>query len=154
MALSQTVEISEKLQRLPQELQERAIALKGAKLNTQIARGVQQLFMAHFFDLDKTRANPFGAAVKTHFYGDAAKATSSSGTDSEAIVTVAQQGIRQRLEGGTIRAKPGGWLTIPARARGVWQTGARISRFAFREVEKWQRHVDCRRADGGDREDG
>lgn len=114
MALSQKVEISQNLLAAPMEVQRRALALKGAKLNTQIARGVQQLFVGHFFELDKTRANDLGGK-RTHFYGDAAKATSSEGTDSEAIVTVAQQGIRQRLEGGTIRAKPGSWLTIPAR---------------------------------------
>lgn len=115
MALSQTVEISANLLAAPMEVQKRALALQGQKLNTQIARGVQQVFMAHFFELDRTRANDLGGK-RTHFYGDAAKATSSQGTETEAIVTVAQQGIRQRLEGGTIRAKPGGWLTIPARA--------------------------------------
>jgi hypothetical protein len=113
MGLSITVDISKAALDAPAVLR-RAAALQGKKLNTQIARGVQQLFMSHFFELDRTRANDLGGK-RTHFYGDAAKATASEGTDSEAIVTVAQQGIRQRLEGGEIHAKPGSWLTIPAR---------------------------------------
>jgi hypothetical protein len=115
MGLSITVDISKAAENAPAEVLRRARALQGKRLNTQIARGVQQLFQKHFFALDSSRANGLGGQ-RTHFYADAAKATSSEGTESEAIITVAQQGIRQRRFGGTIKARPGSWLTIPARA--------------------------------------
>lgn len=116
MALSIKVEVSKSVTDAPAQVAKRIAALKGARLNTQIGRGVANLFQGHFISLDARRANSLGGK-RTHFYGDAAEATSSSGTDAEAIVTVAQQGIRQRLLGGTIRPGAGKkYLTIPARA--------------------------------------
>lgn len=115
MALSIKVDVSQAALQAPAGVRTRAAALKGARLNTQIGRGVAELFKEHFFELDRERPNALGGQ-RSHFYGDAAKATSSSGDESGATVTVATQGIRQRLLGGTIRAVNGKYLTIPARA--------------------------------------
>lgn len=98
------------------DMEARIKALQGARLNVQIGRGVANLFRDHLFKLNGQRANALGGK-RTNFYSDAAKATHSSGNDSEAVVTISQQGIRQRLLGGTIRPTGGKkYLTIPARA--------------------------------------
>jgi hypothetical protein len=115
MALSIKVDVSQAALKAPAEVRARAAALKGTRLNTQIGRGVAELFKEHFFELDRERPNALGGQ-RTHFYGDAAKATSSYGDEAGATITVAQQGIRQRLLGGTIRAVNGKYLTIAARA--------------------------------------
>lgn len=115
MALSIKVDVSQAALQAPAEVRARAAALKGARLNTQIGRSVAELFKENFFKLDRERPNALGGS-RTHFYADAAKATSSEGDDTGATITVSQQGIRQRLEGGTIRAIKGKYLTIPARA--------------------------------------
>lgn len=98
-------------------------ALRGARLNVQIGRGVANLFRDHLFRLNGERANALGGP-RTNFYSDAAKATHSEGNDTEATVTISQQGMRQRLYGGTIRARNKKYLTIPARAE-AYGRGAR-----------------------------
>jgi hypothetical protein len=116
MALSITVDISKAALKAPAEVARRVAVLRGAALNRQIGRGVAGLFSDHFRYLDATRPNALGGN-RTHFYGDAAKAVSSDGDNEGATITVAQQGIRQRLQGGTIRPGAGKkYLTIPARA--------------------------------------
>jgi hypothetical protein len=130
MALSLHVDISKEAERAPAELQRRIAALRGARLNTQIGRGVAELFKDHLFELDRTRPNALGGK-RTHFYADAAKATSSEGDDAGATITVAQQGIRQRLEGGEIRAQNGKYLTIPARAEAYGRTAREFRNLVF-----------------------
>jgi hypothetical protein len=115
MALTIDIEFNG-LQETAGDLQSRLEAMKGKRLNVQIGRGVANLFQEHLFRLNNERRNQFDAP-KTNFYADAAKATHSAGTETEATVTISQQGIRQRLFGGTIRPNAGKkYLTIPARA--------------------------------------
>src|SRR5687767_8092490 len=100
MAVSIKVDLSRELAQEPAQLQKR----------------VALLFRDHLLALDKERANKL-SPNRSHFYSDASRAVSSQGKESEAIVTIAQQGIRQRLEGGEIKPRAGGkYLTIPARA--------------------------------------
>lgn len=84
-------------------------------LKQAIGGAVQREFQDHLRRLDAQRPNQLGG-VRTHFYGDAAQATFFAVTNDGATVTVAQQGFRQRVLGGTIRPVRSKWLTIPARA--------------------------------------
>lgn len=92
-----------------------ARALRPERLNPVVGRSGVNLFREHFFRLNAERPNKLGGK-RTNFYGDAARGTSSTVLPDGALVSVNQVGIRQRWLGGTIRAKPGKWLTIPARA--------------------------------------
>jgi hypothetical protein len=115
MAFTLDVDISKAALEAPEEIFRQALKMKGARLNKQIARGVQQLFQSHLFAMDGIHVNKLGGP-RTHFYGDAAKATSGAGDDAGATITIAQQGMRQRVYGGTIRAQNGKYLTIPLRS--------------------------------------
>ena len=88
---------------------------RGHALKQAIGGAVQREVQDHLRRQDSSRPNQLGG-VRTHFYGDAAQATFFAVANDGATVTVAQQGFRQRVEGGTIRPVRTKWLAIPARA--------------------------------------
>lgn len=130
MALTVTVDVSREATEVGSQIAARAAALQGARLNTQIGRGVAELFRLNFRNLDRERANALGGK-RTHFYSDAMKATFSSGDDEGATVTVAALGIRQRLLGGTIKPREGKYLTIPARAEAYGRRAREFQNLKF-----------------------
>lgn len=99
----------------PDQAKRLLAALRPEVINKVVARSGVNLFREHFFKLNAERPNKLGGR-RTQFYGDAARGTSATVLPDGALVSVNQVGIRQRWKGGTIRAKPGKWLTIPARA--------------------------------------
>jgi hypothetical protein len=107
-----------------------ALRRAGAAANTAalwnaIGRGASERIRAHLFALDGTRPNRLGGR-RTHFYAAAAKSTHYTAQPGEAEVTVSKVGIRQRLEGGTIRPVRKKYLTVPAVAEAH---GRRASEF-------------------------
>ena len=79
-------------------------------------RAGQNFVRGHFTRLDSARPNRL-AGKRTHFYSKAKAGTTYKADATGATVSVNQVGIRQRIEGGVILPKkPGGFLTIPARA--------------------------------------
>jgi hypothetical protein len=83
-----------------------------ARINPRIGQAVAQLVRDHLFAKGKNKRG----YPSTGFYASAAKSTSWHLTGNGVVVSIAKQGIRQRLEGGTIHAKPESYLTIPARS--------------------------------------
>jgi len=87
--------------------------IKPARLQRPAGAAVTQLFRNHFTALNAARANQMGG-TRTNFYAGAARSTSWQPVPDGLVIAVNKQGIRQRFFGGTINAKPGKALTIPA----------------------------------------
>ena len=96
------------------------VTSKVAAVQRGIERGVHRKVMGkaaaeevkeNFVKLDRARHR--GGSF--HFYGRAARATSSGVQGKSAFVSIDHEGIRLRREGGTVRPrKANGYLTIPA----------------------------------------
>lgn len=65
----------------------------------------------NFRDLDRMRHR----GGSHHYYAGAARATTHEVRGFAAFIVVDHVGIRQRIEGGLIEAKPGSALTIPVK---------------------------------------
>lgn len=105
------------IRRLPIEAKSRrAYAAMGAS--------VAELIRRHLVEKDQT-PNQLGGR-RTHFYAAAAQQTFWTAAEDHAEVTVAKDGIRQRLLGGTIRPVNAKALTIPIAAEAY---GRRASEF-------------------------
>jgi hypothetical protein len=130
MALSITVDLKDKS---VSELELLETSLRPAAVNAAVASGGRFYLRAWFYRLDSERANKLGGR-RTHFYGDAGRSTTYQIVTNGVVFGIAKQGIRQRLEGGTI--VPRGYskitgrklrnLTIPATAEAY---GKRASEF-------------------------
>lgn len=116
-----TADASE-LAKLDAMVEKTAGAVTREDVRLQVGRAVAETIRTHFSQLANDQAHhqiarSLGAAP-TGFYERAAGAVQSpqlEGTDQISI-SIDHQGLAQRLFGGTISAKPGSWLTIPARA--------------------------------------
>jgi hypothetical protein len=98
-------EVSPLLKALPGTVRTQVPAAVGA--------GVKGLFQENFRKLGTNRNN----WPSTGFWGQAVRATNFSlPAVDEVRINVNKQGVLQRWKGGEIKAKPGGWLTIPARS--------------------------------------
>jgi hypothetical protein len=86
-----------------------------AGLHSDIARACAAVLETHLKRLDNERANPMGGK-RSHFYSVAAGTVRGEVTTDGAEIVVNKVGLRQRWLGGTIYAKNGRFLTIPARA--------------------------------------
>lgn len=92
---------------------------------------VQRLFQDHFRDLNTKRANKLGGQ-RTNFYAKAARATFFRLEGDGVTLTVAWQGINQRLQGGVLRPTGGRkFLTIPARAEAYGKRAGEFSNLRF-----------------------
>ncbi|MBI4027887.1 MAG: hypothetical protein HY360_23080 [Verrucomicrobia bacterium] len=79
-------------------------------------RALVNTLRAHFFRLDRERANQLGGK-RTHFYGQVARSVQDPRLDGDTInVSINHIGIAQRYFGGEITPKKAKYLTIPARA--------------------------------------
>lgn len=85
---------------------------------------VAERIRRHLVERDQT-PNKLGGR-RTHFYAAAARQTFWTARDDEAEVTIAKDGIRQRLLGGVIRPVNAKALTIPISALSY---GRRASEF-------------------------
>lgn len=92
------------------------------EVGAAIGRAVVKLFQRNFRSLPD---NKHGWPT-TNFWERAARATNYDLLGAGVAINVNQIGVRQRLEGGEIHAKGGGYLTIPARAEAY---GKRASDF-------------------------
>ena len=102
-----TDEITPLLARVQTEAQAKGLALVGA-------RAVGSLVKEHLYGLDGQR-HQFG----NHFYRQAGDSVTAGIVPQGAAVSITQTGFRQRLFGGTIRAKHAKFLTIPAAPEAV-----------------------------------
>lgn len=93
-----------------------------------IAPAANNLFRTHLFRLNDERPNRLGGK-RTNWFGQVAKSTSATAEGATVKVNLAHVGIRQRVEGGTIRPTNGRkFLTIPARSEAY---GTRAKEHAF-----------------------
>jgi hypothetical protein len=96
-----------------------------------IGAAVVVLFQDHFAGLPDNRNN----WPSTGFWAQCARATNYNVLAEQVDINVDKQGFRQRLQGGAIKAKSGGWLTIPARAEAY---GKRAREFSNLEAVFFQ----------------
>lgn len=89
------------LERLRNAAAAHGLALVGGRAGAQLVR-------QHLFGLNAER-HRYGR----NFYAQAARSVHVAKVPQGAAISITQTGFRQRLEGGTIRAKPGKALTIP-----------------------------------------
>ena len=89
------------LRNVESEAEARGLALVGA-------RAVGILVKDHLYGLDAQR-HRYG----NHFYRQAGDSVSTGAVPQGAAVSITQQGFRQRLQGGTIRARNARNLTLP-----------------------------------------
>lgn len=95
-----------------------------------MGRSVANLVRDHLAKFNAAHPNRMGG-TRTNFYAQASKATSHEVTGDGAMVTVAQQGIRQRLFGGEIHPVNAKWLTIPARAEAYGHRASDFNNLRF-----------------------
>ena len=85
-----------------------------AGIHSAMADGAKELVRDHFNNLALTRNSSGGPGGKKAFYNIARDSTHARATKSAASVEITgPRGIRQRLKGGTIKAKDDGFLAIP-----------------------------------------
>ncbi len=97
-------------------------AADGGRIAKVAGQSVTNLTRGHFEELQRTRPNRLGGR-RTNFWADALRGTSLQVVDrTKAKVNIATIGVRQRLEGGVIRAgrsinpktgRPTNYLAIP-----------------------------------------
>jgi len=90
-------------------------APEGAEIRNLVGFDIANVTRDWLYDKDK-EPNTLGGK-KTHFYRSAGDAVTHEVTKTGAAVSINQQGIRQRLEGGVITAKNAKALTIPISPR-------------------------------------
>lgn len=111
MAFSTTIELSDQATPLATRL---AIELQPERLGQAAGPAVVNRVRAHFFELNRERANKLGGK-RTNFFNQAARSTQYKVSRDAVTVSINHVGVRQRYQGGTIR--PTGsrkFLTIPA----------------------------------------
>lgn len=94
--------------------------ITGDDIRHTIGDAAFEVVKAHFEKLANDEAHHKSAlalgAAPTGFYERASKSVQQPQLEGDGVsISIDQQGLAQRLFGGTIEAKPGGFLTIPAR---------------------------------------
>jgi hypothetical protein len=83
-----------------------------AEMNRNVGEALVLLTQDHLRGLGPNQRFP---AKTTNFWADAARLTNYR-ADAQGVTTaISKQGVTQRYFGGEIKAKPGSYLTIPAR---------------------------------------
>jgi hypothetical protein len=90
-------------------------ALGPVQVNPVIGRAGVNCVKGNYYQLERSRPNELGGK-RTHFWVQCAQGTHFQLLPDGVEIVVSQVGAAQRYYGGKIQAKPGGWLTIPARA--------------------------------------
>lgn len=108
--------------------------VRSGALENAMGRGANNAVRNHLFRVNRERPNQLGGR-RTNFYAGAARATSYTSRPGLIEVNVNQVGIRQRVEGGVIKAVKGKYLTIPAVPEAHGRTAREFSnlRFGFAE---------------------
>lgn len=107
--------------------------IRSEELRQAAGDSMRETIRNHFYALanDSTHHESSQAlgANRTGFYLDAADKTHEAVLEGgEGVsVSVEQEGLAQRYFGGTINARPGSFLTIPARAEAYGKTADRFS---------------------------
>jgi hypothetical protein len=124
------------LQEMIAEVEKIRGAVESDKIKSEMGFAMMQTIRAHFAEIAQDNehhksANSLGAD-RTGFYERARQNTQQPTVVPEGvIVSILQAGIAQRYFGGTIDAKAGGYLTIPALAAAY---GRRAREFDLRFV--------------------
>ena len=110
----------EQLAALQADLEKLAGAVTSDQLALVMGRTLAQVIRDHFVQLSFDRAHHQSAqslgAAPTGFYERARQGVQQPELESGGVsVSINKEGLAQRVFGGTISAKPGGYLTIPAR---------------------------------------
>ncbi len=97
------------------------------ELKPAIGAAVVELFQSNFRTLGTNRQG----FPTTNFWARAVRATNYDVLADGVNINVNQQGVRQRLEGGTITAVNSTWLTIPAREEAYGKRAAEFNNLHF-----------------------
>lgn len=131
--MSVSIEIrSEELAGLVADVDRLGDAMKSRELLQIVGRSMQQTVKNHLEEISRDTlhhrsADSLGAA-RTGFYERASQAVQAPQAEDDGVsVSILHQGLAQRYFGGTIRAKEGHLLTIPARTEAY---GKRAREFA------------------------
>lgn len=92
-----------------------------------VGAAVVLLFQQHFLGLPDNKNN----WPSTGFWGRAARSTNYNLLADGVDINVNQQGVRQRLQGGTIRPVNGNWLTIAARSEAYGKRAREFNNLVF-----------------------
>lgn len=144
-------QVSGALKALPAEL-------AGQRLNPAIGAAEVLLFQFWFLALPSNQ----NGWPSTGFWADAARATNYSLLPDGVMVSVNQQGVRQRYQGGEIKPVNASYLTIPARVEAYGhragefdnlrlafsRSGGRVHPFALVEADATNISYGRKRKDG------
>lgn len=87
----------------------------------KVGPGVTRLVFDHLVARDSSHPNRLGGQ-RTHFYSQAAQATTWEAQGGDVRISIAHLGVRQRFLGGVIRPVNKKALAIPARAEAYGKT--------------------------------
>lgn len=104
--------------------------LQPSRLMPRVGGSAQRLTQRHLRRLDRERPNQLGGR-RTNFYGKAARGTFFTVAPEGVVVTVGQQGMRQRFAGGVITPVKARFLTIPATAEAHGKRAGEFSDLKF-----------------------
>ncbi|MEY4377265.1 MAG: hypothetical protein RJB26_1815 [Pseudomonadota bacterium] len=104
--------------------------LQPSRLLPRVGGSAQRLTQRHLRRLDRERPNQLGGR-RTNFYGKAARGTFFTVAPEGVVVTVGQQGMRQRFAGGVITPVKARFLTIPATAEAHGKRAGEFSDLKF-----------------------
>ncbi len=104
--------------------------LQPSRLLPRVGGIAQRLTQRHLRRLDRERPNQLGGR-RTNFYGKAARGTFFTVAPEGVVVTVGQQGMRQRFAGGVITPVKARFLTIPATAEAHGKRAGEFSDLKF-----------------------
>ncbi len=119
--MSATVNIrSDELEGLQQSIEALGGGLTGEEIRLVMGNAAKEVIKDHFAQLSNDEAHHRSArslgATPTGYFARASDATHDPQLENEGVsISIDLAGIAQRLFGGTIEARPGSFLTIPAR---------------------------------------
>lgn len=108
--------------------------IRPERLVPVVGQAASNAIRDHFFGLNAARPNQLGGR-RTNFWSGAAKGTNWRAEGDTATVSIAKQGFRLRLQGGTVRPVRRKFLTIPAVAEAHGKLAGEFPnlRFGFAE---------------------
>ena len=103
------------------------LGLLAQSVRPAIGAAVVELFQQNFRSLPDNKQD----WPTTNFWERAVRATNYDVAAENININVNQQGVRQRLEGGTINPVNSAWLTIPARAEAYGRRAGEFNNLHF-----------------------
>jgi hypothetical protein len=111
------------------------MAFRRGGYKQDIGGRVQRQIQDHLRGLESSRPNRLGGR-RTHFWAKAAQATFFEVQDDGVVVSINQQGMRQRFEGGTLKPVHKKWLTIPIRAEAHGRRAGEFNDLRFVQLSR------------------